>query len=607
MNIPLSHYIGLLGKYLRPQWMRVALLAVVLLSGIGLQLVNPQIARYFIDTATQGGTTDQLITAAALFLGIGVFTQMLSVLATYLGENVGWTATNMLRVDLTLHSLRLDMPFHKSHTPGEMIERVDGDVTALSKFFSQFVIQVMGNLMLMAGVLIMLVREDWRVGLVLTVFALGSAWVLNRVRNFAVPAMTAERQAHADLFGFVEERLAGLDDIRANGGGAHAMRGLYRVMRQVYHKGRRVWQVDGIMWSIIISLFTAATVLALGLGAYLFNMGQITLGTVYLFFQYTEMLRNPVEQITDQFREFQRASAGIRRVRQLHDTPAVIQDGPGVTLPAGPLSVEFDRVSFGYDEVDRDRDRDRNIGEDEDRDEDGGGGEEPPMALKDLSFYLPPGRVLGLLGRTGSGKTTVTRLLFRLYDPTEGTVRVGGHDIRLAKIADLRRHIGMVTQEVQLFQATVRDNLTMFDRTVPDERILQIIRELGLHRWYASLPAGLDTELGPGGSGLSAGEAQLLAFARVFLKDPGLVVLDEASARLDPATEQLIERAVGALLKERTGIIIAHRLSTVQRADDILILQDGRILEYGPRRQLLADPSSHFNRLLSIGLEELLV
>ncbi len=600
MNIPLSQYIGLLGKYLRPQWVRVTLLAVVLLSGIGLQLVNPQIARYFIDTATQGGTTDQLITAAALFLGIGVFTQMLSVLATYVGENVGWTATNMLRVDLTLHSLRLDMPFHKEHTPGEMIERIDGDVTALSKFFSQFVIQVMGNLILMAGVLVMLVREDWRVGLVLTAFALGSAWVLNRVRNFAVPAMTAERQAHADLFGFVEERLAGLADIRANGGGAHAMRGLYRVMRQVYRKGRRVWQVDGIMWSIIISLFTAATVLALGLGAYLFNMGQITLGTVYLFFQYTEMLRNPVEQITDQFREFQRASAGIRRVRQLHDTPVVIQDGPGVTLPAGPLSVEFDRVSFGYsDGGSEDGDGD------EDEDEDGG--EEPPMALKDLSFYLPPGRVLGLLGRTGSGKTTVTRLLFRLYDPTEGTVRVGGRDIRLAKIADLRRHIGMVTQEVQLFQATVRDNLTMFDRAVPDERILQIIRELGLHRWYASLPAGLDTELGPGGSGLSAGEAQLLAFARVFLKDPGLVVLDEASARLDPATEQLIERAVDTLLKDRTGIIIAHRLSTVQRADDILILQDGQILEYGPRLHLLADPSSHFNRLLSIGLEELLV
>ena len=581
MNIPLKQYTELLGKYLRPPWLRVALLAVVLLSGIALQLVNPQIARYFIDTATQGGALSQLALAAGLFLGIAIFAQLMAVMATYVGENVGWTATNMLRVDLTLHSLQLDMPFHKKHTPGEMIERIDGDVTALSKFFSQFVIQVLGNLLLMAGVLIMLLREDWRVGLALAVFAVGSAWALNRVRNFAVPAMAAERQAHADLFGFVEERLSGLADIRANGGASHAMRGLYRVMRTVYRTGRRVWQVEGIMWSIIFSMFTAATVLALGLGAYLFNVGEITLGTVYLFFQYTQMLHNPVEQITDQFKEFQRAGAGIRRVRQLYDTPVELKDGPGVTFPEGALSVQFDQVSFGY------------------------GDEE--MVLSDLSFHLPAGQVLGLLGRTGSGKTTVTRLLFRLYDPAEGVIRVGGHDIRMARLDDLRAHIGMVTQEVQLFQASVRDNLTLFDRTVPDGRILQVIEELGLYRWYASLPHGLDTELGPGGSGLSAGEAQLLAFARVFLKDPGLVILDEASSRLDPATEQLIERAVDRLLRDRTGIVIAHRLGTVQRADHILILQDGRILEYGPRLQLLADPSSQFSHLLRVGLEEVLV
>ena len=196
--------------------------------------------------------------------------------------------------------------------------------------------------------------------------------------------------------------------------------------------------------------------------------------------------------------------------------------------------------------------------------------------------------MLGLLGRTGSGKTTLTRLLFRFYDPTAGAVRANGVDLRHARLPDLRRRIGIVTQEVQLFRATVRDNLTFFDRTVPDEAILSVIHELGLTRWYESLEKGLDTVLAAGGGGLSAGEAQLLAFTRIFLKNPGLVILDEASSRLDPATEQLIERAVDRLLQNRTAIIIAHRLNTVQRADEILILEGGRVLEHGERAALAA-------------------
>ena len=180
-------------------------------------------------------------------------------------------------------------------------------------------------------------------------------------------------------------------------------------------------------------------------------------------------------------------------------------------------------------------------------------------------------------------------------------------DIRQARQAELRRCIGMVTQEVQLFQATVRQNLTLFDDTLPDERIRQVIEEIGLSDWLASLPKGLDTFLEAGSSGLSAGEAQLLAFARVFLADPGLIILDEASSRLDPATEQRIEKAVDKLLTNRTGIVIAHRLGTVQRADEIMILEDGRIAEHGPRLALADDPASRFHRLLQTGLEEVMV
>jgi ATP-binding cassette subfamily B protein len=226
--------------------------------------------------------------------------------------------------------------------------------------------------------------------------------------------------------------------------------------------------------------------------------------------------------------------------------------------------------------------------------------------LSDIIFDLPAGKVLGLLGRTGSGKTTLTRLLFRLYDPQLGRVLLGGSDLCDLALADLRARVGMVTQDVQLFAASIRDNLTLFDRTIDDARIERALGELGLREWAAALPAGLDTRIGAGGLGLSAGEAQLLAFARVFLRDPGLVILDEASSRLDPATERLLERAIGRLLQGRTAIVIAHRLGTVQRADEIMILDGGRVAEHGPRAALAADPGSRFAGLLRTGMEEVL-
>ena len=233
-------------------------------------------------------------------------------------------------------------------------------------------------------------------------------------------------------------------------------------------------------------------------------------------------------------------------------------------------------------------------------------GYDDEVVLDRVSLDLPAGHVLGVLGRSGSGKTTMARLLTRLYDPLHGEVRLGGVEISQAEIHSLRRHVGMVTQDVQLFRATIRDNLTFFDETIPDKRLHEVVVELGLGGWLASMPDGLDTRLESGGAGLSAGQAQLLAFTRIFLENPGLVILDEASSRLDPATEKLIERAVDRLLQDRTGIIIAHRLATVTRADDILILEDGKVIEYGERRALAADPKSRLSHLLVTGMEEVL-
>jgi ABC-type multidrug transport system fused ATPase/permease subunit len=331
---------------------------------------------------------------------------------------------------------------------------------------------------------------------------------------------------------------------------------------------------------------TSGVALSIVLAATLYRAGALSIGAAFLIYYYTQLLFQPLNVISYQLMDFQKASAGLLRVQELLQTQSILTDGAGSTdgiLPAGALSVEFTGVAFGYEEQD--------------------------MVVRDLSFRLEPGKVLGLLGRTGSGKTTIARLLFRLYDPAAGIVRLGGVDVRSARRAEVRARVGMVTQDVQLFRASVRENLTFFDGALDDARIVGVLDDLGLGDWYRALPDGLDTLL-TGSDGLSAGEGQLLAFARVFLRDPGVVILDEASSRLDPATERLIERAVDKLLAGRTGIIIAHRLSTIQRVDDVMILEAGSILEHGPRLELLARADSRFGRLLEASgaeVEEVLV
>ncbi len=605
MNIPLRQYNQLLLRYLKPQAGQVFLLGVLLLGSIALKLLNPQILRLFIDNVqSPAADPSGLLRLALLFLGVAFVQQIAGVAVTYYSENVGWTATNTLRNDLARHCLNLDLSFHNAHTPGEMIERIDGDITALSNFFSQFTVLILGNALLMVGVLSILFLEDWRVGLSISLFVVITIVVMLSSRNLAVPRFAAERQASAELFGFLEERMSGTEDIRANGAKAYVMLRFYQLMRAMLQKSLQSAMVINILLNTLWFLFSVGTAAAFATGAYLFEHSLITIGSVYVIFQYTDMLNRPISDIVHQIGDLQKAGASIGRVRQFLSEKSKLehQDGdtasPDLPLgsPARPLAVEFSGVSVGYDDCLAGKD--------------GNGSHE--MVLQDISFRLQPGKVLGVLGRTGSGKTSLTRLLFRLYDPDRGAVRLGDSqgiglfDLRHVPLSWVRSQVGMVTQNIQLFQASVRDNLTFFDRSLPDEKILEALRDLGLWEWYLSLPKGLDSELASGDGGLSAGEGQLLAFVRIFLREPGVVILDEASSRLDPATERLIEQAVDRLLKDRTAIIVAHRLGTVQRADEILILEDGAICEYGPRQSLLSDPASRFSQLMQTGMEEVL-
>ncbi len=592
INLPIKPYWDLLASYLKPQKKTVLWLALLLVVSIGLQLANPQIVKYFIDTASEpvsSGTAafqqglQNLLGAAALFMGVAIVRQAIALAAVYVGENVAWTATNALRADLALHCLRLDMAFHKQHKPGELIERVDGDVNKLANFFSQLFIQLTSNVLLLVGVIVLLWLVDWRVGVSITAVSLLGVLALNYLRTLTVPRWEALRQTEATLFGFLEEWLTGAETIRTTGAEPYILQKMLRLGRERWLRVRDAIKVNVFVWNLPLGVFTLAYIAAHIFGTTLFREGTLTIGGIYLIFYYIDVIKEPLWSINRQIEDLQRAAASIRRILALQAEQPTMHDGPGVNVAAGPLAVTFDHVSFFYaDDPDT-------------------------MILQDINFCLEPGTVLGLLGRTGSGKTTLTKLLFRFYDPTAGAILLGTNDARFdlrnARQAELRRHIGLVTQEVQLFHASVRDNLTLFDATISDAHILAVLDELGLMPWLNNLPNGLDSPLQADAS-LSAGEAQLLAFVRVFLADPGLVIMDEASSRLDPVTELKIERAIDKLLANRTGIIVAHRLATVQRADEIMILGNGRIVEYGRRTHLAADPASQFAHLLVTGLEE---
>ena len=580
MNISFKSYWNLLADHVRPQKKRFVMLAVMLFGSIGLRIIAPQIMRDFIDSALAGEALSTLTWTAIAFISIALIQQGVAIGVTYLGENVAWTATNALRAELAEHAVHLDMRFHNDHTPGELIERIDGDVTELATFFSQFALNLIANGLLLVGILIALFLEDWRVGITFTVFSFLTLTILGKVKDIAVPHQKARREAEAQYFGFIEEQLSGTEDIRSSGAVDFSIRELFRHQGTILVHSRKSHFKRWIIENAMGLALTTGTLLAITSGYLLFTAGVVTIGTVYLLVHYLNLLEEPFWVMTHEIESFQTIGACVERLTEFRSFKREDKNEAGLDLDSHPLALTFNDVTFSYNGSD--------------------------SVLSRLSFDLKPGSVLGLLGRTGSGKTTIGRLIFRLYDVNTGNIKINSRDVRDMQLESMRHNIAIVTQDVQLFKASVRDNLTFFDCTIPDEKIIATLEELELGDWFRSLPKGLDTELETGSRSLSAGEAQLLAFARVFLKNPGLVILDEASSRLDPATEQKLEKAMDKLLKGRTAIIIAHKLDTLHRAHDVLILEKGNPIEYGDRTQLASDSTSHFYQLLQTGMEEVL-
>jgi ATP-binding cassette subfamily B protein len=548
----------------------------VLGTGMALRLLLPLLLGRFADDALAGRPTPDLTRVALLYVGAAVGAALVDLVVVWWSARVSWRVGNRLRERLAAHALRLEQAWHARHSPGQLIERIDGDVEAMAVFFAGIAVQVAGNVVLIVGMLAVAATIEPVAALVLGTTGVVGAAVMVRLRVAAVGAREAEREANAQLYGDLEERLGGLEDLRANGAGGYAVHRLHHHSSRSWRAARRASLLGDGAHAASAAVFALGIATTVAVGVVLQQRGVLTVGAVLTLYRYADMQRRPLELIAEQLKEFQKAMAGARRASTLLATEPAIADGPddGSSLPAGALAVDLDRVTFAYDP-------------------------DGPPALHDVDLHLAPGTHLGLVGRTGSGKTTIGRLLARIWDVPAGggAVRVGGVDVRDLSLAALRSRVAVVTQDVELLRAPVRDNPTLFgSRAADDARLEAVVDEVGLSAWLASLPDGLDTRL-EGGEGLSAGEGQLVAFARAFLADPAVVVLDEASSRLDPVTEQRIDAATRALLAGRTAVIIAHRLDTLERVDEIAVLAAGRVVEHGRRADLAARPTSHYARL----------
>ena len=431
MNRPIpTQPIPLMTHYLRPFRRRVVLLVTLLLAGIGLQLLAPQLLGRFVDAATgDGDLANRLYMLAGLFFAAVLAQNALNLLTVYLTEDLAWATTNALRADLTAHVLRLDMGFHKLRTPGELIERIDGDVGQLADYFSEIVISLIGNGLLVAGVIILIFLEDWRIGLLALSYAVVMVTLMRAVQVRMVRLHTRISQASAALLGFLEEHITGTEDVVPNGGANYVMARLYPLLNTLAALRTRTYTLSAIISATSTMLFALALAGSMGLAALSYRAGAMTIGTVFALVYYVGLLQWPLNSVRRHLSDIQRALAKINRTREFFVLRPEVGDGAGTTaLPPGAPGVAFERVSFAYKDRRGITNYELRMTNEEETTSDSElvtrhSSLATPTVLRDVTFAVAPGRVLGVLGRTGSGKTTLSRLLFRLYDVDEGAIR----------------------------------------------------------------------------------------------------------------------------------------------------------------------------------------
>jgi ATP-binding cassette subfamily B multidrug efflux pump len=561
--------------YLAPQWQGVA--AAVLLSLVitATSLALPYLVRIAVDSYIVNQDMEQQARLSGLS-GL-ILSFIILIVAGFLANFfqvtiLEWTGQNIMhrmRQHLFSHMLDLHLAFFNKNPIGKLVTRLTNDIQNMHEMFTSVIVTLFNDAIRIVGILAILFWMNYHLALVvcllIPVIAINTYWFSRLARE----AFRQIRTQLAKINAFLQEALAGIAIIQLFMREEDTRQRFAALNRDYLHKTMYQIKIFGIFMPMLEVLSAVAIGLIIWYGGGEIIRERMTLGELVAFLYYMRLFFQPLRELSQKYSIVQSAMASAERIFQLMDTrPALVLADTPLSSPHARGSIEFRKVTFGYDP-------------------------DHPV-LHDFSLTLRPGEIVAIVGATGSGKTTIINLLERYYDPDQGAIRIDGNNIRQLDTGWLRQQVGLVMQDVFLLPDTVKKNI-LLGQEMDDNALRHIIAGAQLTALVASLPQGLDTKIGEGGTEVSAGQRQLLALARVLARDPRILVLDEATSNIDSETEILIERAIATTLANRTSIIIAHRLSTIRRAERILVMDQGRIIEQGTHAELMARHALYYH------------
>jgi ATP-binding cassette subfamily B protein len=554
---------GRLLAYLGPYKLTVVFSFLLVLVASALKLTGPYLTKIAIDDYIGPGNLRGLDRVALLYVLALALQFVVSFFQVYLMNMAGQRVMFDMRREIFSHLQRLQPAFFDKNPVGRLVTRVTTDVDALNELFTSGVVTIFGDVFMLLGIMVVLIYLDWRLALV-TFTVLPALFAVTMIFKRRVREVYRKvRTRIAMLNAFIQESIVGMQVIQLFRQEDRKF-GQYKELNRQHQDANleSVFQY-ALFYPAIEFLGALAIALILWYGGWQILAGGLTLGGLVAFIQYSEKFFRPISDLSEKFNILQGAMASSERIFKLLDTEVTIASpaAPGVSRST-PGSIRFENVWFAYQNED--------------------------WVLEDLDLEVRPGETVAVVGHTGAGKTTLTSLLLRFYDVQRGRVLVDGVDVREWDLKDLRRQFGMVLQDVHLFSGTIASNIRLGDRGISDADVAEAAAAVHLDGFVAGLPRGLDEEVKERGSSLSAGQKQLVSFARALVHDPRILILDEATSNVDTHTEILIREALERLLENRTSLVIAHRLSTIQRADRIVVMHKGRVREVGNHQELLA-------------------